>query len=146
MRNSLQNQLSKNSKGIIWYNRLLISLVTILFISLGMRYSFHTVESAKEAGIAIETAMGIAAGRANLGGWPFAFALILISCLISKNNLLIGIRIVFITFLVITLMRGIGYVIEGVAPFIVPEIVVAILSGIGLFLEARRTAGISNIK
>jgi len=122
----------------IWLNRVIILFVSVLFVIIGLRNILNLTENAGLIGIVLETAKAKSIARVSLGGLPLAFAIVVLSSIFSDSQLYRGILTIFILIGVVTIVRLIGYSIDGAAPFIAPEIVITILSGVGLFLEMRR--------
>src|SRR5690242_2952370 len=115
--------MDKLSKTTIWLNRILIIIVTALFTFIGLRNIINPVENATAVGITLHSASAFSVARVSMGAVPFAFGILSFTSIFSDRELLRGIKGVFIFVGVITVVRLIGYKLDGAAPFLAPEIV-----------------------
>jgi len=130
--------MDKLAKTTIWMNRILITLVSVLFTIIGIRNMIYPAESAAASGITLNSSTAYSVARVSMGAFPFAFALFTFTSLLSNNQLFRGVLGIFIMIMVVTVVRLIGFAVDGVAPFIGPEIVITVFSAVGLYLESRR--------
>src|SRR5579872_1694162 len=130
------------SKVGLWFGRVLLFYVAVLFIYIGSRGLLDPVNSSKELGILFASASGITVGRVALGGFPIATAIVVLWCLFSNARLFYGLVFFAIVIGVLTIIRIYGLTVDGMTAWNVkilkPEIVMTILSVAATFLELRR--------
>jgi hypothetical protein len=136
--NSETLRMDSLSKGSIWFNRVILLFVSVLFTIIGFKNIVHPAENALLTGITLNTAQALSVARASMGAFPLGFAILVFSSLFSTGQMFRGILTVFIMVATITVVRIIGFAVDGAAPFIAPEVAVTVLSGVGLWLELRR--------
>jgi hypothetical protein len=122
----------------IWLNRVVLLFVSVLFAIIGFGNIFNPIENVALSNITLGSAKAISIVRVSMGAFPLGFAIIVFTSIFSVDQLFRGIFSVFVLIVVITIVRIMGYLVDGAAPFIAPEIVMTMLSGIGLYLEIRR--------
>lgn len=130
--------MDKISKISIWYSRVVITIITFLFTVLGIKNITNPKETAEAGQIILNSAHAVSEVRVLMGAIPLAFAIIIFSSVFRSNTIYRGIYTAFFLVTVVTVVRLISLSLDGVAPFLVPEIIVTILSGIGLYLETLR--------
>ena len=78
-----------------------------------------------------------------MGALPLGFAIFTFVALFSQRQISRGLLLVFILVGIITLVRIASLKIDGNSDFgekvLIPEIVITILSAVGLYLDQRRT-------
>jgi len=130
------------SKIGIWINRIVLVLVSILFFMIGMNNLLTPQKSALKSDIILNSATAFSVARVSMGAFPVAFAVIVLSSLFLKRGIFRGVLSVFIIVVITTIVRIASLQIDGHSDFgqkvLIPEIVLTILSGIGLYLELRR--------
>ena len=130
------------SKLGIWINRIVIVAVSILFSMIGIRNITHPLQNSMQSGIALNSATALSVARVSMGAFPLAFAIILLTGLLIKKQLLGAILSVFIIIVITTAVRIASLQLDGHSDFGVqvlkPEIMITIFSTIGLYLELRR--------
>jgi Domain of unknown function (DUF4345) len=126
----------------LWQGRVVLLAATVIFALIGLRYLINPVEAANEFKISLGTATAITNMRVGFGAFPLGFAIIVFSCLISTGRLLRGLFFVGTIIAVTTAVRIYGAVVDGTTHATIkvlrPEIVMSILSGVGIILELRR--------
>jgi hypothetical protein len=127
--------------GIV-LNRVVIGIVALLFFYIGIKNLTDPVERAHDSSILLSTAGAITVARVAFGAFPFGFAAILATSLFSMKRLFFGVYANVLMIGILTLVRIQGLIVDGYDPLTVkilrPEIVLTVLSLIGLYLELRR--------
>jgi hypothetical protein len=130
------------SKIGIWLNRIVIVAVAFVFLTLGIKNLVHPLENAMKSDIILNSATALSVARVSMGAFPLALAIVLLTSLFSKREIFRGILTVFIFIVVTTIARIASLQIDGYSEFghkvLIPEIIITILSTIGLYLELRR--------
>lgn len=122
----------------IWLTRAVILFVSCLFTFIGLRNFLFPIQGAGSVDITLHSAKALSVARVSMGAFPLGFAIFTATSLFMNNQLYRGILGVFILLFVVTVVRVIGFAIDGAAPFIAPETVFTILAGIALYMENRR--------
>lgn len=137
-----QVKAASSSRIGIWVSRIPLVLATLIFTAISMRFIIAPVQSAAAQGIVFNSAVGITVARIGFGAFPLAFAIITLSCLISKPRLLAGIYIVLTVIGVALVVRVFGMLADNSVKesmkVLTPEVVMLILSLIALNVEKRR--------
>jgi hypothetical protein len=130
------------SKIGIWLNRIVIMAVSVLFLTLGIKNLFHPLINAMKSDIILNSSTALSVARVSMGAFPLALAIVLLTSLFSKPQIFRGILTVFIFIVVTTIARIASLQIDGHSEFglkvLIPEIIITILSTVGLYLELRR--------
>ena len=130
------------SKLGVWMNRIVVVAVSILFLIIGIKNISHPLQNAMESGIMLNSATALSVARVSMGAFPLAFAVILLISLFIKRQMFGAILSVFIIIVITTIVRIASLQIDGHSDFgqkvLKPEIIITILSTIGLYLELRR--------
>ena len=141
-RNYSQESTASSGGFTIWVSRFPLIAATAIFTAISTKFLFDPVHSAAARGIVFSSNGGITVGRVGFGGFPLAFALILLACLVSRRRILAGIYMVLTIDIVALLVRIIGMVIDNSVkeniPVLVPETLLLIVSLIALNVELRR--------
>ena len=132
------SEMDITSKISIWFNRAIFVFMSFLFTRIGFSYMLHPIENAALSQITLGSADAISLVRVELGAVPLAFAVLAFTSLFSLNQIYRSILTIFVIMTIATTVRIFCYNIDGVAPHLVPEVIVTIISGIGLFLEVKR--------
>lgn len=145
---SIAHSYSKSVRAInssrfgIWISRLPLIAVTAIFTVISARFLINPVSSAAAQGISFSSSAGVTEVRIGFAAFPLAFAIILLSCLVSRQRLLAGIYIVLTVLTVAIAVRVFGMMIDNSVkeglPVLAPEIVLGAISLVGLNLEKRR--------
>jgi hypothetical protein len=126
----------------IWVSRLPLIAITAIFTIISAKFLISPVQSAAAQGISFNSGVGVTVARIGFGAFPLAFAIIALSCLISRRRLLAGIYIVLTLITVVLVVRVFGMIADNSVresmPVLAPEIVLGVLSVIALNLEKRR--------
>lgn len=129
----------------VWLSRIVLLAATLLFSMIALRNLFDPVGSGVPHDITFGSAAGVTVARVGFGGFPLAFAIILLSCLAAERRLLAGLAFLTVLAIVVTAARLLGLVLDGPAPFTVhvlkPEVGLIIASTTAFFLERRRRRG-----
>jgi hypothetical protein len=109
---------------------------------IALRGLFNPVGSSAVHEITLGSAAGITVARVGFGGFPLAFAIMLLVCLVAERRLLTGLALLIVVAVVLTGARLLGLVLDGPAPFTMrvlkPEFVLVLASTAAFFLERRR--------
>ena len=139
-----QTKTAFSSRIGVWVSRLPLVLATLIFTAISLRFLIAPVQSAAAQGISFNTAVGVTVARIGFGAFPLAFAIITLSCLISRQRLLTGIYIVLTVIGVALVVRVFGMLVDNSVKesmkVLTPEVVMLVLSLIALNLERRRRA------
>lgn len=126
----------------IWVSRLPLIAVTAIFMIISAKFLISPVQSAATRGISFNSGVGVTVARIGFGAFPLAFALITLSCLVSRRRLLAGLYIVLTLITVVLVVRVFGMIADNSVkesmPVLAPEIVLGFLSIVALNLEKRR--------
>lgn len=124
-----------------WISRFPLVIATFLFTAIASKFLFDPVHSAAMQGVSLVSGLGITTARIGFGAFPLAFAVITLSCLVSRSRLLTGIYIVLTVFSVVLLVRVFGMIADNSVKenihVLVPEIVLTLISGVALKVELR---------
>ena len=125
-----------------WINRIILLLPTAIFFIIGLGALADPAGFAAEQGFSLNSPLGYTVLRVGFGGFPLAFAIIFLACLVSTRRLLTGLSIVATQVTVVLAVRIQGVCLDGTASqnfkLIVAEIVLLALATIGLFIEFGR--------
>ena len=126
----------------IWISRLPLIAVTAIFTMISARFLISPVNSAAAQGISFNSGVGITVARIGFGAFPLAFVIITLSCLVSRQRLLAGLYIVLTVITVALVVRVFVMIIDNSVkesvPLLAPEIVLGVISLVGINLEKRR--------
>jgi hypothetical protein len=129
-------------KHSIWFGRTVLVAATFLFTMIALRGLFDPVGSSAEHEITLASAAGITVARVGFGGFPLAFAVILLACLTSERRLLTGLGVLAVVAVIATAARLLGLALDGPAPFTLhvlkPEVALIVASTAALLIERRR--------
>lgn len=136
------NKMDKLSQFGIWFNRIVLLLVSFLFTMIAARNLIYPAAAAAESNIVLSSATAFSVARVSMGAIPLAVALIIFISIFSKERIFNGLLFLFILIVTVTLVRVISLKVDGHSDFgqkvLVPEIAITILSVLGLYLEIRR--------
>ena len=125
-----------------WLTRLPLALAAVLFSLIAFKYLSAPVANAAADAIDLGSVMAISRVRVGFGGFPLAFALIMLGCLLSSRRVLGGLIVLATTVAVVAAARLIGIAVDGPAEeavkLLVNEIVLLTLSIAALVLEQAR--------
>ncbi|MFL5787040.1 MAG: DUF4345 family protein [Flavisolibacter sp.] len=134
--------MDKLSRFGIWLNRVVLVFVSVLFTIIALKSILHPLESSAVSDISLGSATAFSVVRVSMGAFPLSFAIITLTSIFSKRQIFRGIFSVFIIAAITTIVRIISLVVDGHSDFgqkvLVTEILLTILSIIGLLLELRR--------
>ena len=125
-----------------WITRVPLVVATFLFTAIASKFLFDPVHSAAAQGILLTQGVGITVVRIGFGAFPLAFAIITLSCLVSKNRLATGLYVVLTVVSVALLVRIFGMIADNSVKesmrVLMPEIVLLLVSTVALRAELRR--------
>ena len=130
------------SKTGVWLNRVILIIVSGLFIMIGLRNILHPAEAANKVNIILNSATAFSVARVSMGAFPLGFAILILTTVFFNNQLLNGIYAVFILMIITSITRIMSLRLDGHSDFgqmvLVPELIITLLSATGLYLELRR--------
>jgi hypothetical protein len=130
------------SRGVIWFNRLLLLAATFIMTMIALRTLRDPIGSTLPMGIVLSSPAAITVVRVGFGGFPLGFAVALVGCLVSTRRLLGGLLLLASIMAAATITRLQGIVLDGATPYnvalLAPEIAFCVLSAVGIVLERRR--------
>jgi len=77
-----------------WISRVILLLPTTIFLLISLRTIADPAGSTEEQGISLNSPLGYTILRVGFGGFPLAFAIIVLACLVSTRRLLTGLSFV----------------------------------------------------
>jgi len=126
----------------IWISRFPLIAATFIFTAISSKFLIDPVHSAAQRGILLSSNEGITVGRVGLGGFPLAFAIIILACLLSKRRILAGLYMLLTVVGIVLIVRVVGMVVDSSVKesvhLLIPEIVLLTLSLIALGVELKR--------
>ena len=126
----------------IWISRFPLIAATFIFTAISSKFLIDPVHSAAQRGILLSSNEGITVGRVGLGGFPLAFAIITLACLVSRRRILAGLYMLLTVVGIVLIVRIVGMVVDSSVResvhLLIPEIVLLTLSLIALGVELRR--------
>lgn len=147
---STSEKAKNSSRFATWITRFPLVAVMILFTLIGAKFGFTPVHSAGARGILFSSGEGITTGRVGLGAFPLAFAIITLTCLVSRKRVLIGLYNILILIGTLLAFRIFGMFADNSVKenmrVLAPEIVLLVLSFIALSVERRRRRSESDIE
>jgi len=134
--------MNGTSRGVVWFNRLVLTAAAFIMVMIAFRNLRDPVGATQPSGVVIASPTGMTVVRVGFGGFPLGFAVALVACLVSTERLLGGLYLLASVIGAATLARIQGLVLDGATPYNVgllrPEIVLCVLSLVGIALERRR--------
>ena len=83
-RNYPGESASRSGNFAIWVSRFPLIAATAIFTAISTRFLLDPVHSAAARGIVFSSNGGITVARVGFGAFPLAFAIILLTCLVSR--------------------------------------------------------------
>ena len=128
-------------KSASWVSRLVLAPPILIFALIASRYIAHPVEAAAAVGISLQTGMGTTVARVGFGGFPLACSLFLLTCLLSKSRVRMGLSFVAMLVGVVLIVRLVGMQLDASAAenmkLVGAEVGLLIITAIGLALDLR---------
>jgi fucose permease len=132
----------KDGRGVIWFNRLVLSGATFVMLMIGVRNLRDPIAATLPLEIALRSPSAVTIARVALGGFPLGFAVALFGCLVADRRLLTGMFLVLAVVGGATVARVQGLMLDGPTAYnqrlLRPEVAFVTLSTIGIALERRR--------
>lgn len=122
-------------------SRVPLVMLTGIFTLISVRYLLRPVQEAAAVGITFSSPGGITVARVGFAGFPLAFSILALACLVSSRRLLAGLYMALTLDSVVMAVRAIGILLDHStqsAHLFIPEAVLLILSLIAIRLEAAR--------
>lgn len=125
----------------VLFNRIVLTLAAALFAMIGVRNIANPQGEAAPHQIVLASAEAVTIMRIT-GATFLALAIVLVASMLSRQRLLFGAGLLATVAAVLTIVRILGFFLDGPAPFTVrvlkPEIVITALSSLAFYLEWRR--------
>ena len=122
-------------------SRVPLIMLTGIFTLISVRYLLRPVQEAAAVGITFSSPGGITVARVGFAGFPLAFAILALACLVSSRRLLAGLYMALTLDSVVMAVRVFGILLDHStqsAHLLIPEAVLLVLSLIAIRLEAAR--------
>jgi len=123
-----------------WYGRAVLALAALLMVRIGVGYVVDPVSAVAPHAIVLGSPEAITMMRVS-GGLFLALALLLGVCAAVPRHLVAGLVLLSTIASVLLVVRIVGLVVDGDAPFtrkvLVPEVALVLLSTTALILERR---------
>jgi hypothetical protein len=130
----------------LWLVRLILAVPTFLFIRIGVKYVIDPWQVAAGSGMQLDSPAAVTDTRV-VGAIFLGIAALTLFSMFSARRFLAGLVLVAIVIGFVTAARVLGFVVDGAAPETVlkltPEVVLLVLSAIGIFVEMRRQRQLS---
>lgn len=124
-----------------WLNRLILFVVSVLFSLIAFRYIFDPVGATSPFKISLGTPAAVTNMRV-VGAMFLGIAIVSLTCLVSIKRHLAGLAVFVPIIVVVTAVRIFGFLVDGsdhaTLHVLKPEVVLLVLSSVGLYLEFRR--------
>jgi hypothetical protein len=125
----------------LWFSRLVLGGAALLMTRVGIANIADPVETAARTSMTLGSPDAITVMRVE-GGIFVGMAAVLAFCLTSERRVLAGLGFFATIIIAITAVRLLGLVLDGPGPFTLmvlkPEVVLVLLSLVGVALERRR--------
>jgi uncharacterized protein DUF4345 len=125
----------------IWLGRLVLAGAALLLLCIAARFVADPLGAAASHRIVLESVEAVTIMRVS-GGVFLGIALVLLVCLASDERLVVGLGVLAAVATSITLVRLLGVVVDGPAPFTLhvlkPEAALVIASTVAFAAERRR--------
>jgi fucose permease len=142
---SAHSVTSGYSRGVIWFNRVVIAVATFVMTMIAVRNLRDPVGATLPLDIALRSPSAVTIVRVGFGGFPLGFAVALFGCLVATRRLLTGLLLMLAVVGAATVARLQGLLLDGATPYnlglLRPEIAMVMFSGVGIALEWRRRRG-----
>jgi hypothetical protein len=136
--------MSQSPRALIWFNRLLLTAVTLIMTMIAARNLWDPIGATRPIGMVLSTPTAITVARVGFGGFPLGVAVVLLGSLVSER-LLSGLYFLLAVMGAATMARIQGIVLDGPTPYnlglLRPETLLCALSVIGIVLERGRRRG-----
>jgi hypothetical protein len=88
--------MNKKSKTGLWFNRIVLLMVSLLFTFIAFKNLIHPAQAAAAAGIVLNSATAFSVTRVSMGAFPLGFAIVTFTSIFYDKHLFRGILSVFI--------------------------------------------------
>jgi hypothetical protein len=133
------------SRRSVWLGRLVLSGAALLLLRIAAQFVGDPVGAAASHGIVLGSVEAVTIMRVS-GGVFLGVALVLLVCLASDERLVVGLGVLAAVATSITLVRLLGVVVDGPAPFTLhvlkPEVALVIASTAAFAAERRRSRAV----
>lgn len=130
-----------SSKVAPIFTRLPILVLTAILLMVSLKYLISPLQTGAAAGISFTSPGGVTVARVGFGGFPLAFAAILLVSLFSRQHLLTGLRTELMLLAIVIGVRLLGMTLAHsteTAKLLLPELVLAALCIFAIRLERDR--------
>ncbi|HEX4573772.1 MAG TPA: DUF4345 family protein [Gemmatimonadales bacterium] len=126
----------------VWFSRFVLGGATLMMARLGTGNVLDPIGDASKRNMTLTSPDAITVMRVQ-GGLVVGFAAILAFCVVSERRLLAGLGVLATISAAIAGTRVLGLALDGPGTFtlmvVKPEVILAVLSTLALFLEWRRS-------
>lgn len=140
---------SRLSRGVVWFNRLLLLAATFIMTMIALRTLSDPIGSTRPLGIVLNSPTAVTVLRVGFGGFPLGIAIALVMSIQSKERLLTGLFLLASIAGAATATRLQGIVLDGATPYnlglLRPEVALCVLSAVGIILERRRRGALATV-
>jgi Domain of unknown function (DUF4345) len=130
------------SRASLWINRIVLGAATLIFTMIGLRYLADPVGASAATGATLNTALAVTTTRIGFGGFPLAFAVFTLICLVSQRKQRAGVTLVLTVMITAIVVRLFSIAIDGSVPgstrLFVPEGLFVLLACTGLLFDPSR--------
>jgi hypothetical protein len=127
-------------KAAPWISKVIILLCTAIFVMISIEPFAHPTANAASQGIAFTSSAGATFFRVSFAGFPLGCAAFLLYCLVSSRRALTGLIFSALILGILLVVRIYGMEVDSTVqqslPLVKPEIVLVIITLIGIALEA----------
>src|SRR5437660_12783934 len=109
--------MSGFSRGILWFNRLVLAVATLVMTMIAVRNLRDPIGATLPLDIALRSPSAATIVRVGFGGFPLGFAVALFGCLVSTRRLLTGLALLAAVIGAATAARVQGLLLDGMTPY-----------------------------
>src|SRR5437660_8827377 len=109
--------MSGFSRGILWFNRLVLAVATLVMTMIAVRNLRDPIGATLPLDIALRSPTAVTIVRVGFGGFPLGFAAALFACLIATRRLLTGMLLLLAVVGAATIARVQGLLVDGATPY-----------------------------
>ncbi len=137
--------MSRISRFTPWMQRMVLSMSTLVFTMIALRYITNPVQAAAETGATLNSPLATATTRIGFGAFPLGMAIFTFTSLLSNRRRLPAVRFVAIVLATAIAVRAFAVVADGAAganpKLFVPEGVMLTVAITSLMLAPKSEQG-----
>jgi hypothetical protein len=134
--------MTKFLKAAPWLTRPILIPPTFVFAMISFRYLAHPVQAGAAIGLAFNAPLAITIVRVGFGAFPLGCSLFTLSCLLSRDRLLIGLGFVATIIAAALVVRVFGMLVDNTVSqnldLVRAEVAMLFMIMIGTVIELRR--------